>query len=70
MIGQMIEPRGQLEQEAATTPLLGGGSKEGMELSEPRGPLLEAEITAGLEMEPGRDAIMAGDWSCHPRQRG
>ena len=50
----------ELQPEAAATSA-GWKAKGGDGRTEPRGPLLEAGITGGLETEPGRDATMAGD---------
>ena len=61
LVGQEVpvcRPELQLEADATSA---GWKANGGDGLTEPKGPLLEAGITAGLEMEPGRDATMAGD---------
>ena len=61
LVGQEVPGcRPELQPEAAATSA-GWKGKGGDGLTEPRGPLLEGGITAGREMEPGRDATTAGD---------
>ena len=57
---EVLVCRPELQPEAAATSA-GWEAKGGHGLTEPGGPLLEGGITAGLEMEPGRDATTAGD---------
>ena len=61
LVGQEVPVCCPELQPEATATSSGWKAKGGDGRAELRGPLLEAGITAGLEMEPGRDATMAGD---------